>query len=55
MIEGWFEIRCEECDKVLGYSFNKTGEPEPYLVYSCEECMNPEPVKQGLVVPAKHA
>lgn len=42
MIEGWFEIRCEECDKIIGYAYNCSGEPCSW-VYSCEECMNPPP------------
>ena len=39
MTDGWFEIRCEECDKIIGYAFNPSEEPCSW-VYSCEACMN---------------
>jgi hypothetical protein len=47
MIDGWFEIRCEECDKIIGYAFNAGEEPCSW-VYSCAECMNPEPKQEAV-------
>jgi hypothetical protein len=47
MIDGWFEIRCDECDEVIGYAFNRAEEPCSWA-FSCEECMNPETGEKGL-------